>query len=369
MTQRLAIVNTGASTLKIAVLDVGTSSIRIVQRIEQRWVSGQAPDATVNAALDRLESIPEAFGHRIVHGGTDFVEPVLLTAEVERELEALLDLAPLHNSVALAAMRVVGRRFPALPAVGVFDTAFHANRPHVSMQYALPRSLVERFGFRRYGFHGLAHASLVEALAREREAPTEEIAAVTLQLGGGCSACAVREGRSLETSMGYTPLEGLIMGTRSGDVDPAIVLRLVRAGYGADHIEQWLTRGSGLEALCGTSDMREILAAEGRGDEAAGFAVEMFCHRIVLTVGAYFTLLNGRGALVFGGGIGTNAPAIRNRVGEGLRAWGVEIDAQRNDANLPGLISTALSRPVYVLQTDEESVMARAVARHLVVRR
>lgn len=169
--------------------------------------------------------------------------------------------------------------------------------------------------------------------------------------------------------MGYTPLEGLVMATRSGDVDPAIVLRLVRAGFGADEIEEWLTRRSGLEALCGMSDMQEILEAQSRGDVKAEFAVELFCRRIVMTVGAYLTLLGGEGALVFGGGIGANAPAIRERVSAGLRAWGVELDAARNRSNMPGLISTGSSRPVYALRTDEESVIAVAVDGQLAVRR
>jgi acetate kinase len=233
------------------------------------------------------------------------------------------------------------------------------------MRYALPRELVERFGIRRYGFHGVAHASLVDGLASARGITSTEVVAVTLQLGAGCSACAVRAGRSLETSMGYTPLEGLVMTTRSGDVDPAIVVRLMRAGFDADRIEELLSSHSGLEALCGQIDMREILAAETRGDEDARFAIELFCHRIVMAVGAYFTLLGGEGALVFGGGIGTHSPEIRARIVKGLSAWGLELDATRNLDNAPGAISTEASRPIYALQTNEADVIARAVDAHL----
>lgn len=233
------------------------------------------------------------------------------------------------------------------------------------MRYALPDELVREFEFRRFGFHGFAHASLSASLAAATGTAAHELAAVTLQLGAGCSACAIRAGRSVETSMGFTPLEGLVMASRSGNVDPAIVLRLMRAGYDADRIETELTRRSGLLALAGTTDMREILAAEALGRADAKLAIDLFCRQVVLTTGAYFTLLGGEGALVFGGGIGANAPGIRERVASGLAAFEIGLDAERNASNEPGCISADGSRPVFVFSTNEEVVIAADVAAHL----
>lgn len=363
MSERIAVVNTGASTLKLATFENLHGEPRERQRIERRWSSGADRQAIVAAALDELDAAPDAFGHRVVHGGTRFVDPVLLDNDVERELERLVTLAPLHNEPALAAIKVVRKRFPAQPSIAVFDTAFHAARPEESMRYALPAGISERFGIRRYGFHGLAHASLLESLAAARGTPAAETDGVTLQLGAGCSACAIRQGRSIETSMGYTPLEGLVMATRCGDIDPAIVLRLARAGFDAERIERMLTRHAGLEALAGSADMRDIVAAASAGDHDAEFALRLFCYRIILTVGAYFTLLDGRGALVFGGGIGTHSPEVRALVMRGLSAWGVEPDEERNARNEPGSISTRESRPVFAFKTDEEAQILRAVLR------
>lgn len=365
MTRRLVIVNTGASTLKLAAVEVNEGRVRELLHFEQDWEPQVEPDAALRMGLEALGVVPDAFGHRVVHGGADFVEPVTLSAQIETELEALVPLAPLHNGPALAVIRELRKLYPDLPSVAVFDTAFHAQRPEVSRRYALPSSIVDRFAIRRFGFHGLAHASLVGELAQAQDLPIDEVSAVTLQLGAGCSACAIRKGHSIETTMGYTPLEGLVMATRSGDIDPAIVLRLMQSGFEADSIENELTRRSGLLALCGLSDMRAILAAEAGGDADARFALELFCHRIVLSVGAYFTLLNGEGALVFGGGVGTNSPEIRERVCQGLGAWDVELDRESNTRNEPGRISTRDSRAVFALRTNESAVIARAVDRHL----
>lgn len=365
MIRRIAVVNTGASTLKVALMEVSPDGVRELSRVAHDWAPTGNPEELLITAIETFEETPDAFGHRVVHGGSQFVVPTTLTDRVEDELEVLTPLAPLHNVPALAAIRTARKLFPETPAVAVFDTAFHAHRPAESMQYALPDDMVEAFGIRRYGFHGIAHASLADALAGAQGLPVEEVSAVTLQLGAGCSACAIRKGRSIETSMGFTPLEGLVMATRSGDLDPAIILRLLRAGYSVDRLENELTRRSGLLGLCGLQDMREILVAESHGQEAAHFALRLFCHRITLTTGAYFTMLGGEGALVFGGGIGTNAPEIRERIAKGLASWGVVLDSERNQRNQPGRISTRGSRPVFVFDTNEEMVIAREVQRHL----
>jgi acetate kinase len=248
--------------------------------------------------------------------------------------------------------------------VAVFDTAFHAGRAPESMRYALPWELSDRLGLLRYGFHGIAHASLVESLAEACGCAMEAVTAVTLQLGAGCSACAVARGRSVETSMGFSPLEGLVMASRAGNVDATVVLELQRQGSTPEEVRDLLTRRSGLRGLAGDEDLRRVLAAGADGDERARVAVALFVRRIVATVGAYWTLLDGDGALVFGGGIGTGSAEIRRRVCDGLGAWGVALDAERN-AGGAGRISPAGSRPVFVFETDEEQLLARSASRVL----
>ena len=359
---RIAVVNTGSATLKLAQFDAGTDGLRERSSDTHEWRSPGDREDAVERALRELGEPPAIIGHRVVHGGPRFSDPVRIDAGVEQALEELVSMAPLHNGPALEAIRAARRAFPDTPSVAVFDTAFHARRPEVSMRYALPREWDERFGFRRYGFHGIAHASLLQSYAEAASQPLDAVSAVTLQLGAGCSACAIRNGRSIETSMGYTPLEGLVMATRSGDIDPAIVLTLAREGYTADEIDEQLNRRSGLSGLAGSSDMREVLKGAAGGDAGASLALELFAYRIVLTIGAYLTLLEGHGAIVFGGGIGQHAPEVRARVAEGLAAWNVALDSTLNAAGRPGRVSTGESRPVYVFETREEPMIARELA-------
>ena len=281
---------------------------------------------------------------------------------MESVIEELTDLAPAHNPAALEGIRAARQVYPELPEVGVFDTTFHFGRDPESRLYALPDDVVEDGGYVRYGFHGIAHASLVESLAGARGTERERVDAVTLQLGSGCSACAVRGGESVETSMGYTPDEGLMMATRSGDVGPGVMVELFRDGRTADEVEALLNERSGLLGVGGSADMRELLEREERGDGRAALAIRMFVRRVVERVGAYWTLLEGRGALVFGGGIGTNSPEIRRRVAAGLGAWDVRLDRDRNRANEPGRVSEEGSRPVYAFRTDEARLIAREAA-------
>ena len=362
MSLRVAVMNAGSSTLKLALIDVTEHGPGEIQRIVRTLDPEEGLAEAARDALGQLEAAPDAFGHRVVHGGEDFVEPTLITDRVVARLEKLAPLAPLHTAHALAGIREAAKAHPGRPAVAVFDTAFHAHRPPESMRYALPREVVDEFGIRRYGFHGIAHASLVGALAEAEGIGVNDVSGVMLQLGAGCSACAVRDGRSIETSMGLTPLEGLVMMTRCGNIDPAIVLQLVRAGYSADRIEEDLTTRSGLYGIGGIGDMRQLLAADADGKPEAKLALDVFCHSIVATVGAYFTLLGGAQALVFGGGIGTNAPQIRARVAERLGAWNVVLDTDLNRRNEQGRISVEGSTPVFALGTDEERVIAREVA-------
>jgi len=360
----LAVINAGTATLKAALAEVGSGGMQLLARAEIER-GGEPAVQGVAAMLEKLawplERI-DVCAHRFVHGGSAHVAPALLDAALETELEALSRLAPLHTPVALACARAARALLPRAIQVAVFDTAFHGGRAPESQRYALPWDLADALGIHRFGFHGIAHESLLCSLARARGGAPEAQDAVTLQLGAGCSACAIGQGRSLETSMGFTPLEGLVMATRSGDVDPGALLALLRSGRSTDELERILTRESGLLGMAGSDDLREVLRAEARGSERARVAVALFVRRIVMTVGAYLTLLDGRGALVFGGGIGERSAEIRARVAAGLRAWNIELDAARNVADRSGRISRDGSREVFVFATDEESVIARAAA-------
>lgn len=361
----IAVLNAGTATLKVAVLAVQDGALAERYRAEQAWDgSPAAGEAALAAALTAVGSYPDAVGHRVVHGGLVRAPALPLDATVEQSIETWLPQAPAHNGRALGLIAASRRQLPNVPAFAVFDSAFHSGRSAASMSYALPARLVADFALHRYGFHGSAHESLLHSAAGALGCSSAAVSAVTLQLGSGCSACAIAGGRSVEVSMGYSPLDGLVMGTRPGELDPGIVLRLLRAGLTGAELEEQLSRRSGLLALGGSADMREILARAAT-DAAARLAIDVFVHRLVLTVGGYFTLLDGQGVLVFGGGIGANSPEIRRRVGAGLAAWGIEVDPARNVADTVGRISTRDSRPVFVFRTDEEAVIARHVYRCL----
>lgn len=329
--------------------------------------------------LDRLVGTLdgiEAVGHRVVHGGDQYVKSTLITAPVEAGIDALSELAPLHNPSCLAGIRGARAVFgPALPMVAVFDTAFHQTMPEVAKQYALPVELVERHRIRRYGFHGIAHASLADGYAAYTGYPLEETRLITLQLGNGCSVTAIAQGRSVETSMGFTPLEGLVMGTRSGDVDASIVGYLSdREKVGVAEVERWLNERSGLLGLSGRSnDMRELLRSAGQErDKRAEFAIELFCYRARKYLGAYLALLGGADAIVFGGGIGENAPEIREKICRNMEWCGLRIDSHRNREAVglaPGhaaRISADGSRvAAYIVAADEETWIARETVRCL----
>ncbi|HXX74010.1 MAG TPA: acetate kinase [Nitrospiraceae bacterium] len=316
----------------------------------------------------------EAVGHRVVHGGEQYVKPTLITEQVEAGIDSLSELAPLHNPSCLAGIRgakaVLGR---SIPMVAVFDTAFHQTMPDVAKRYALPAELADRYRIRRYGFHGIAHASLANGYATCTGKPLTEVRLITLQLGNGCSVTAVAKGRSVETSMGFTPLEGLVMGTRSGDLDASIVSYLSeREKVEAAEVERWLNERSGLLGVSGRSnDMRELLrVAEQEHDKRAQFAIDLFCYRVRKYLGAYLAVLDGADAIVFGGGIGENAPEIRERICQKMEWCGLKMNRDRNRAAVglsPGRaekISTDDSRlAAYVVAADEETWIARETVR------
>ncbi len=278
----------------------------------------------------------DAVGHRIVHGGTEFVEPVVIDTDVVRRLEALADLAPLHQPKSLQALELVEKALPEVPAVACFDTAFHAHLPAAAATYALPREWRARWPLRRFGFHGLSHAYASRRAAELAGAPLEELRIVTCHLGAGASLAAVLGGRSVDTTMGFTPLEGLVMATRSGSVDPGLILWLEEhMGMPPSELASTLEHRSGLAGLTGTSDMKAILEAEAAGDDTAHLAVEVYLHRLRGEIARMAAALGGMDVLVFTGGVGERAAAIRARAAEGLAFLGVEIDAARNDVAEP----------------------------------
>jgi acetate kinase len=304
----------------------------------------------------------------VVHGGDRFTKPVLIDAGVLMDIERLEELAPLHNAPSLAGIRTARTALGAeVPMVAVFDTAFHASLPDHASRYAIPSDLARRHGIRRFGFHGLSYQSILLRYGRLTGRPPEDATVVALHLGGGCSAAAIRDGRSVDTSMGFTPLEGLVMGTRSGDLDPALVGYLARKeGVPVETVEEWLNERSGLHGLSGLGhDMRRLLALEAEHAEAR-LAIDVFCYRARKYVGAYLAAVGGAQAVLFTGGIGENSPETRARILEGMEWCGLRLDRGLNATvvGTEGRISPPdAPLPAYVIPADEELVIARDTAR------
>ncbi|HEX5708966.1 MAG TPA: acetate kinase [Pyrinomonadaceae bacterium] len=312
-----------------------------------------------------------AVGHRVVHGGERFRESVLIDEEVLRGIEDNIDLAPLHNPANVNAIRAARDALGAgVPQVAVFDTAFHQTMPEHAYLYALPYQLYRRHKVRRYGFHGTSHRYVAYRYRQMRGITRDETRVITLHLGNGCSAAAIRGGDSVDTSMGMTPLEGLVMGTRSGDVDAAILDFIAsKEGSSINEVENLLNKQSGLLGVSGlTHDMRELLdEAREHKDRRALLAIEIFCYRVKKYIGAYLAALNGADAVIFTGGIGENSPEIRGRVCRGLEWLGIVLDEERNTACVggrEGKITTEDSRlEACVIPTDEELMIARDTVR------
>jgi acetate kinase len=313
---------------------------------------------------------PDAAGHRVVHGGDYFTAPVRIDDDVIAKIEELEDLAPLHNAPAVNVIRAARESLgTSMPMVAVFDTIFHRSIPQRAGIYPLPFELARRHRIRRYGFHGISHEYLVQRYAQITHAPLESMTVITLHLESGCSACAVRGGRSIDTSMGFTPLEGLMMGKRSGDIDPSIVGYLARKeGVKVDEVEERLNKESGLLGISGRShDTRELMKLI-EFDERVRLALEVFCYRIRKYIGAYLTALGGAEAVIFGGGIGENTPFVRAQACEGLDWFGLKIDPLRNEETIDGegRITTDDSRlHAYVIPSEEELLIAQQVAQCL----
>lgn len=365
------VLNAGSSSLKYALLDPASghrSGGGTVERIGDAGGAGDHADAVRQVLADLPDlSGPgagvAAVGHRVVHGGDRFTAPTVVDDDVLAAIDELAVLAPLHNPPAAAGIRAARAALPGVPQVAVFDTAFHATIPPAARTYAVPRAWRERYGVRRYGFHGtnVAHVSAEAArlLGRDRS----DVDLVVLHLGNGASATAVRGGVSVDTSMGLTPLAGLVMGTRSGDLDPSVPAYLARvAGLSPEQVDDALEHDSGLRGLAGVSDMRDVLQRRAAGDPDAGLAVDAYCHRVLSYVGAYLAVLGRLDAVVFTGGVGEHAAPVRAASLAGLEGFGITVDARLNAA--PGDGARAISPEgsrvaVLVVPADEELEIGR----------
>jgi acetate kinase len=357
---RVLVVNAGSSSLKLSVLDEGDA---LVVSENVRSASGRVDEEALHDILPRSGRI-DAVGHRIVHGGSEFVESVVVDDEVTRRLAALSDLAPLHQPKSLAALAAVTRALPEIPAVACFDTAFHARMPAAASTYALPAEWRRRWPLRRFGFHGLSHAYASRRAAELANRPIGDVRVVTCHLGAGASLAAVDGGRSVDTTMGFTPLEGLVMATRSGSVDPGLVLWLEEhVGMPASELASTLEHRSGLLGLTGSDDMKTVLEAEDAGDPDAALGVAMYVYRVRAGIAAMAAAMGGLDALVFTGGVGEHAAAIRARSVDGLAFLGIAVDAAANSSPTPDAEIGSPDAPVraFVVKAREDLQIAHDV--------
>jgi acetate kinase len=359
----ILVLNAGSSSLKYGLFESGSPARRgLVERVTDHRAALERVLAELRLDPTRVAAV----GHRVVHGGARFRQPTLIDDEVVATLRELVPLAPLHNPPAIAGIEAGRTQLPGVPQVAVFDTAFHTTLPPAAATYAIDTDLARTYTIKRYGFHGISVAYVARRAAELLSRPLAELNLIVLHLGNGASATAVRSGQSVATSMGFTPLEGLVMGTRSGDLDPGVVTFLQRqAGLSVAEVDDLLTHRSGLLGLAGANDVRSVLEARGAGDERAALAIDVYCHRIRSYVGAYHAVLGRLDAIVFTAGVGEHAAAVRQESLEDLGVWGIAVDPARNNAprDTPRVISADGSRvSVCVVPTDEESAIADEVA-------
>ncbi|MEQ9318618.1 MAG: acetate/propionate family kinase [Polyangiaceae bacterium] len=387
----ILVINCGSSSVKCAVLDHDSGKLLARMRIERIGESEptltlddddptaieggdheQALGVGIPKLLERLgDRKLDGVGHRVVHGGEKFSEPTRIDDEVQAAIEALVPLAPLHNPANLAGIVAARKALGDLTHVAVFDTAFHATLPTRAKAYAIDKELADEHGIRRYGFHGTSHRYVAHRAAHFLEQDIRDLRLITVHLGNGASVCAVEFGRSIETSMGMTPLEGLVMGTRSGDVDPGVLIHLMRAGgLDVDALDQLLNKKSGLAGLSGVgNDMRDIEKRASEGDERCRLALHVFAHRVRKYVGAYAAVLGGVDAIVFTGGIGENSAPMRHRIAQRLDFLGARLDEEKNRSaevsrQAPvAQFSTSTSRThLLAVATDEQHAIAQDTA-------
>lgn len=382
------VVNSGSSSIKCQIIDAETGeriAQGLVERIGER-ASGRITLSIGGHESERQLDIPDhaagfaalieefrgagrpidtlgivAIGHRVVHGASEFIAPTLIDEHVAERILALSVLAPLHNPGHHAAIVAAREAFPDLPQVAVFDTAFHQTMPPEAYTYAVDRDAAEQYGIRRYGFHGISHQVVSRRAAEYLGRPVESLRQIVLHLGNGASMCAVDRGRSLGTSLGMTPLSGLMMGTRSGDIDPGVLLHLLRQGMTGEEIDELLNKRSGFLGFTGSNDFRDVRVAAANGDEWAQLAIEVYVLRARHYVGAYLAQLGGADAIVFTAGLGENAADLRRRICEGFEWCGIRFDDERNESEDRG--ARTISAPdseiaVIVVPTDEEAEIA-----------
>ncbi len=369
----ILVINCGSSSIKYQVVDPDSGEQRAAGKVERvSEMAGGHKQALTELLKSLVQHEISAVGHRVVHGGSAFTESVVIDDEVLSAIEACVPLAPLHNPANLAGIRAAMEVLPGLPQVAVFDTAFHSRMPRRSTTIAMDSDTAKEFGIRRYGFHGSSHSYVAERAAVFLKRPISELRLICCHLGNGASACAIEYGRSVETSMGMTPLEGLVMGTRSGDVDPGVVLRLCRE-LGIDETDTLLNRKSGLAGISGVgNDLRDIESKAAEGHEGSRLAITVFAHQLRKYIGAYAAVMGGVDAIVFTGGIGQNSVAMRQRIVQRLDFLGVQVDedanrdckltAQKDVWDISG--ETARTR-VLVIATNEELKIAKETARLL----
>lgn len=370
----ILVVNCGSSSIKYQVRDTSfeqeDQAVVAKGLIENIGVDLPDHDAALEVMARNLdEALGEreidAVGHRVVHGGERFSAPVLVNNEIIRAIERLAPLAPLHNPAHAKGLRAVARKWPSLPQVVVFDNAFHRTMPEYAWRYAVPEEFYTMHGIRRYGFHGTSHDYVTGIAAELLGIPRDEFNAVVAHLGNGASAAAIQGGKSIDTSMGYTPLAGLVMGTRSGDIDPSVLTAFMENSpeITPSRMSEILNKESGLVAIAGSNDMRKIQEADEAGDARARLAVDMASYRLAKFIGGYHVAVGGMQALIFTAGIGENSSYFRARAVERLSALGIEIDPELNAvrSDEPRVISTENSKiKVLVVPTNEEKAIATA---------
>lgn len=387
----ILVINAGSSSLKYQLIDSQTDNriaTGVVERIGEpmgraahRWdgesLEFSQPFADHDAAFAAmLRAFTEsgrplngadvrAVGHRVVQGGSDFNQPTLITDSVIQRIHELAELAPLHNPANLSAIMAAQEAVPGVPHVAVFDTAFHQSMPQSAYTYAIDPGVAETFGVRRYGFHGISYQVVSQRAAHFIGRPVHELKQVILHLGNGASMCAVDRGRSVNTTMGLTPLEGLVMGSRSGDIDPGALLHLLRAGVSESELDSLLNAQSGLFGLSGSQDMRDVISGIEAGNERAQLAFDVYVHQARKYLGAYLLELGGADTIVFTAGVGEHQHDVREAICAQLQWFGIELDPERNTLATSGAhcISTANSRTqILVIPTDEEGEIARQTA-------
>jgi len=386
------VINSGSSTIKYQLFALASDTVLLKglidgvgheqgshhyqwldglgQRHENEVILGQLDFdrgfTALTKVLSDIQATPTAIGHRVVHGGEQFSQATLIDETVVTAIEQLAILAPLHNPANAQGIRICLALFPALPQVAVFDTAFHLTMPDYAYRYPVPESWYQDYGVRRYGFHGTSHYYVAQQAATYLDKPLSELNLISLHLGNGASAAAIQQGQCIDTSMGFTPLEGLMMGTRSGDIDPALTLYIEQsANMTTDEVNETLNHHSGLKGISGESDMRKILQAKASGDKKSNLAVQMYCYRIKKYIGAYIAVLGSIDAILFTGGIGENSALIRQQSCDKMDTLGIKIDTKLNSkpvsVDVSAIHSASDSLPLLVIKTDEERQIAHQV--------